>query len=61
MFKNSYPFWKSKLPTLFNLYNTALFAASTVASFLVFALFYAIVYRMSSNAYYGIVSGTGEE
>lgn len=61
MFKNSYPFWKSKLPTLFNLYNTALFAASTVASFLVFALFYAIVYRMSSNAYYGIVSGTGKE
>lgn len=50
-----------KLLTLFNLYNTALFAASTVTSFLMFALFYAIVYRMSSNAYYSIVSGTGKE
>ena len=50
-----------KLLTLFNLYNTALFAAATIASFLVFALFYAIVYRLSSNAYYSIVSGMGKE
>lgn len=46
-----------KLLLLFNLYNVKLFALASLASFLVFALFYAIVYRITSNAYYSIVSG----
>lgn len=46
-----------KLLLLFNLYNVKLFAIASLASFLVFALFYAIVYRITSNAYYSIVSG----
>ena len=50
-----------KLLLLFNLNNVALFAATTIISFLVFALFYTIVYRVTSNAYYHIVSGAKEE
>lgn len=46
-----------KLLLLFNLNNVMLFTATTVISFLVFALFYTIVYRVTSNAYYKIVSG----
>lgn len=46
-----------KLLLLFNLNNVGLFALTTVISFLVFALFYVIVYRITSNAYYKIVSG----
>lgn len=50
-----------KLLMLFSLNNTALFIASTAVSFLVFALFYTIVYRLTSNAYYNIVSGAKED
>lgn len=46
-----------KLLLLFNLNNVTLFALTTVVCFLVFALFYTIVYRFTSNAYYKIVSG----
>lgn len=46
-----------KLLLLFNLNNVVLFAVTTAVSFLVFALFYALVYRITSNAYYNIVSG----
>ncbi len=46
-----------KLLLLFNLNNRALFICTTAGSFLVFALFYTIVYRITSNAYYQIVSG----
>jgi len=46
-----------KLLLLFNLNNRALFIGTTLGSFLIFALFYAIVYRITSNAYYKIVSG----
>lgn len=45
-----------KLLILFNLTNTALFVGTSVISFLVFALFYVLVYRITSNAYYKIVS-----
>ncbi len=45
---------------LFNLNNMPLFAATTGISLAVFAVFYAIVYRLTSNAYYSIVSGTRE-
>lgn len=46
-----------KLLLLFNLNNHLLFVATSIVSFLVFALFYAIVYKITSNAYYQIVSG----
>ena len=50
----------SKLLLAFNLDNVMLFAFTTVVSFLVFALFYTVVYRITSNAYYNIVSGAKE-
>ena len=40
----------------FNLTNVGLFAATTIISFLAFSAFYALVYRITSNAYYRIVS-----
>ena len=49
-----------KLLLAFNLNNVTLFAATTGISFVVFALFYMIVYRITSNAYYNIVSGAKE-
>lgn len=49
-----------KLLLLFSLNNVALFAITTGVCFLVFALFYTIVYRITSNAYYKIVSGARE-
>ena len=51
----------SKLLLAFNLNNVMLFAATTAISFAVFAVFYLIVYRITSNAYYSIVSGAREE
>ncbi|MGN0745286.1 MAG: FtsX-like permease family protein [Aristaeellaceae bacterium] len=45
-----------KLLMLFNLLNVPLLMATTVASYLIFALFYLAVYRMTANAYYKIVS-----
>ncbi len=45
-----------KLLMLFGLTNVPLFAATTGISFLIFALFYLLVYRGTSNAYYKIVS-----
>lgn len=45
-----------KLLLLFNLNNHTLFVCTTAGSFLVFAVFYSIVYRITSNAYYEIVS-----
>ena len=49
-----------RLLFLFNLNNASLFALTTVISFVVFALFYTLVYRATSNAYYNIVSGARE-
>ena len=49
-----------KLLLAFNLNNVPLFAATTGLSFAVFALFYMIVYRITSNAYFSIVSGARE-
>lgn len=46
----------NKLLMLFNLYNVNLFVKTSVVSFLIFALFYTLVYRITSNAYYNIVS-----
>lgn len=46
-----------KLLLLFNLNNVLLFAVTTVISVIIFALFYALVYYVTSNAYYKLVSG----
>lgn len=50
-----------KLLLLFSLTNTLLLILVTCGCFLVFGLFYVIVYRMTSKAYYAIVSGAKEE
>lgn len=50
-----------KLLLAFNLDNVLLFATTTGISFVVFAIFYTIVYRITSNAYYNIVSGAKEK
>lgn len=50
-----------KMLLMFNLNNVPLFAATTAISVVVFAVFYAIVYRLTSNAYYKIVSGMRED
>lgn len=46
-----------RLLTLFSLTNTTLFLIVTAVAIGVFALFYLIVYRVTSRAYYGIVRG----
>lgn len=46
----------SKLLTLFSITNTGLLITVTAGGFLVFAIFYVIVYKATSRAYYGIVS-----
>lgn len=51
----------SKLLALFNLTNTRLLIIVTAVSFLVFALFYVLVYFLTSRAYYSIVSGRSEQ
>ena len=45
-----------KMLLLFNLTNIWLFAVTTGLSFLAFVLFYTLIYRITSNAYYHIVS-----
>ena len=50
-----------KLLMMFSLNNTALFAWTTVISFALFAVLYTIVYKITSNAYFTIVSGAKEE
>ena len=41
---------------LFNLMNAKLLIATTAITFLIFAAFYMLVYRITSNAYYKIVA-----
>lgn len=50
-----------RLLLLFNLDNAPLFAAATLICFALFALFYTVVYRITSKAYYKIVSGAMAE
>lgn len=49
-----------KLLVMFNLRNTMLSILVTGIAIVVFGIFYAIVYRITSNAYYAIVSGRKE-
>lgn len=44
----------------FNFNNPVLFAVTILVCFVVFALFYTLIYRVTSNAYYKIVSGAKE-
>lgn len=50
-----------KLLALFNLRNTGLMLVTFGVAVLIFGLFYALVYRITSNAYFSIVSGAKEE
>lgn len=50
-----------QLLTLFSLTELKPLLISTLVSFVLFAGFYLIVYRVTSNAYYSIVSGAKEE
>ena len=46
-----------KMLLLFGLDSVKLFVTVTAVSFAVFALFYAVVYKVTSNSYFEIVSG----
>ena len=50
-----------KMLVLFNLTNLKLLIGTTVITFAVYAVFYAIVYRVTSNSYYAIVAGAKED
>lgn len=56
----AFPFLQ-KLIMLFGITNKPLLITTTVISFLIFTLFYAAVYKITSNAYYNIVSGVKEK
>lgn len=47
----------SRLLMLFNLRNTGLMLTVAAVTVLIFGLFYALVYKLTANAYYSIVSG----
>ena len=46
-----------KLLAIFNLYNTTLSLMVTLVTIVIFGIFYGIVYKITFNAYYTIVSG----
>ena len=48
----------NKLLMLFGLFNVQLYMLVTAVCILAFSAFYAVVYRITSNSYYSIVSGT---
>lgn len=50
-----------KMLMLFGMSNTLLTILVSLICFAVFGLFYAVVYRVTSNAYFSIVSGAREE
>ena len=49
-----------KLLLMFNITNLNFFIVTVVISFAIFSLFYMIVYKITSSAYYRIVSGAKE-
>ena len=49
-----------KMLALLHLTNVDLFMRTTLISFVVFGLFYAVVYRLTSRVYYRIVSGLNQ-
>ena len=46
-----------KLLAIFNLQNTVLSLMVTLSAIVIFGIFYGVVYKITSNAYYAIVSG----
>jgi len=50
-----------KMLLLFNLNNLPLLILTTAVSILAFSAFYAVVYRITSNAYFAIVSDAKAE
>lgn len=50
-----------KLLQLFNLRNLSLVIGVTAAAFVCFAVFYALIYRLTAGAYYAIVAAGGED
>ena len=50
-----------KMLVLFNLTDLKLLIGTTIITFAVYAVFYTIVYRITSNSYYSIVAGAKEE
>ena len=50
----------SKILMLFSMDNMVLTAIANLTCFAVFGVFYALVYKITSNAYYAIVSGAKE-
>ena len=52
---------KVKTKVLFNLTNLKLIIGTTVITFAIYAVFYTLVYRITSNSYYSIVAGAKEE
>ena len=50
-----------KLLMLLNLTNLKLLIGTTVVTFAIYAVFYTLVYRITSNSYYSIVAGAKEE
>ena len=50
-----------KMLVLFNLTDLKLLIGTTVITFAIYAVFYTIVYRITSNSYYSIVAGAREE
>ncbi len=51
----------NKMLAMFSLTNTALLIFVTVCCYLIFAVFYVLVYRITSRSYYTIVSGIQKE
>ncbi|MCH5298459.1 MAG: ABC transporter permease [Ruminococcus sp.] len=51
----------SKILVMFGLFNNSLFIITAIVCFVIFSLFYAIVYKITSNTYYNIVSGAKEK
>lgn len=49
-----------KILLMFNLQNSGLLIGATAVCFLIFGAFYALVYKITSNAYFSIVSGAKE-
>lgn len=50
-----------KMLMLFNLTNLKLLIGTTVITFAIYAVFYTLVYRITSNSYYSIVAGAKED
>ena len=55
----AFPFVR-KILILFNITNLPLLLGTTAVSFLAFAAFYTVIYRVTSNAYYNIVAEARE-